>query len=219
MERLVVRAVVVGVVLGLAVLVVLRVRASSPAARAPATEEAGENGGEKAALEQQLAHLRGQVAALGSTVAQLRQQPASGAPASATAAGAAGTGAASSDPRDLAEQARAFRDAELHLLQDTFEQEPRDASWAATAIQQIGKAYAAPDLAGVTVEPDCKSTLCRLELRFQSADDASRLAQQLSLRTPWPGAGYVHFDADTLRGVYYLTRQDHPLATASLPAP
>jgi hypothetical protein len=212
MKRLIFSLVAVGsmFVVAFAVGRLVRGKVAAPREEGPTLAASRED------LEQQLTYLRGQVAGLKASVGQLRAK-AAGPPATTEVPGHAE--AAADDPQAMAEKAQAFREAEARLLQEAFEREPRDRDWAPAAIEQIRKVYSAEDLAGVTVEPDCRSTLCRLDLRFQSAGDASRLAQQLSLRVPWPSVGYVQGDTETLRGVYYLTRQGHELARASLPAP
>lgn len=123
------------------------------------------------------------------------------------------------DPQERVERGHAFHRAQAELLASTFDREPRDPAWSSDAMALVRKQYAADKFASVKIEPDCKTTLCRLDLRFESPDVAERLAQDIGMNVPWPAQGYFSFDAQTARGVFYVARQDHPLARVSSPAP
>lgn len=74
-----------------------------------------------------------------------------------------------------------------------FEQESRDASWANQASDELApllKSLASDT--SMATEPDCRSTMCRVEFEHASADGHQALGTRVFEGASWSGAAHFH---------------------------
>jgi hypothetical protein len=111
------------------------------------------------------------------------------------------------------EQAVAARDrAQMELLHTKFEQESYDGRWADQAIGKLVEVYKGEMFKGVNVtRADCRSTMCRFEVRIDSPDTAAVAVRLLALKAPWSGQTLINLNTETGIGLAYLARNGHDL--------
>jgi hypothetical protein len=106
--------------------------------------------------------------------------------------------------------------ARVRLMDETWTSEATDPEWASTASASLNEAYA-QGLPGISARANCRWSLCRIELSFESALAMDNALMLLSQRKPWPGRGFFHIDTEKKSGVYYVGREDFEFPQARAP--
>jgi hypothetical protein len=104
--------------------------------------------------------------------------------------------------------------AALALRLDTvLDAEALDAEWSQAAVRRIGAFFESDRAKGASVgRIDCKSTLCRVAITYDSVEARVRSFHELSRLTP-PQLVYFFYvrPATPLSTIVYLPREGHPL--------
>lgn len=120
-----------------------------------------------------------------------------------------------SEPEDpvALQQAVATRDqAQMELLRTRFEQEPRDAKWSDQATGKLEDVYKGELFKGMEVaRADCRSSLCRVDVRIASPETGHVALRLLGLKAPWSAPNFVSINTETGQGIFYLARAGHNL--------
>jgi hypothetical protein len=142
-----------------------------------------------------------------------REPTASGATQAAVPASAAQP----SSEAELSPEEREYRTqvivaAQDKALDEAYARESSDPDWSSSAAALLRTSFSGQGLEGLTVEPECRSSICRVT--FSYTDDAALLqARNLILRTPWPAARNSNVNMATKTGVLYVAREGHELPT------
>ncbi len=95
-------------------------------------------------------------------------------------------------------------------LSAVHDREVPDPTWAAKAQLRIDEYVATAIAVPSDVTASCRSTLCRITMRF--ADDLGRDEALGAVSLPWDGEGVFRTDPDDpLKVVLYAAREGHPL--------
>jgi hypothetical protein len=114
-------------------------------------------------------------------------------------------------PEQERENAEARAQAELAVLEETLHTEQADTAWAATAQLALTDTFHAKAIPGAQLlDAHCRTTLCRLEIRLESATAQDQYRELFDV-APWSGESLIHFNAETGAAVMYLARADHAL--------
>jgi len=94
-----------------------------------------------------------------------------------------------------------------------LEREPQDRDWDQQVQSDLTRLLASTELAGAHLGAQrCGTTLCRVELSYDSLAARERAEEALPLRAPFNSDGLIHADsANSLEVAVYFSRQGHPL--------
>lgn len=91
--------------------------------------------------------------------------------------------------------------------------EALDAEWSPAAERRIGALFGSDRAKGASLgRIDCKSTLCRVSVTYDSTQTRVRFAHELTRLTPPQLVSFSYVPPTTpLSSIAYLPREDHPL--------
>jgi hypothetical protein len=100
-----------------------------------------------------------------------------------------------------------------------LEREPQDRDWYRRVQNDLVPVLASAEFSGARLAGHrCGTSLCRVDLRYDSAQARERAEEALPQREPFSSNGLVHADAtDALKVSVYFSRQGHRLPTPELP--
>ena len=104
-------------------------------------------------------------------------------------------------------------DAHAAALSDALIAEQVDHAWRAEIDQQVNNALAGPSFAGAELRgTECGTTLCRVELAYDSLDARQRAEEAIPLQRPFATQGIIHAESpDSLEVSVYFARKGHGL--------
>ncbi len=95
------------------------------------------------------------------------------------------------------------------LVEDRLAAGDPDPSWSSDATRLIHDRFAQAGLTGARLDAAaCRGTLCKIQLRFESAEALAAVAGDAADSVPWTASGFVRSDPDDpLRLVVYASRE------------
>ena len=104
-------------------------------------------------------------------------------------------------------------EAHAAALSDALMAEQVDHAWRAEIDQQVGNALAGPSFAGAELRvTECGTTLCRVDLAYDSLDARQRAEEAIPLQRPFATQGLIHAESpDSLEVSVYFARKGHGL--------
>lgn len=182
----------------------------------PGPERASEDPSPKtAALSGELAELRATVRRLesqGHTKVAVAAAPAGpGTVVEAEAAVKEGIKDAPVDAEQQELQELARFEAQVDLLERTWDAEQPDPDWSVKAAESLTAKYEAEEFSGLRTNADCRWSMCKVDLKFAEGQDIMQLGRKAGTGFPWPGQAFFHFDAERRSGVFYLARENYEL--------
>ena len=147
--------------------------------------------------------LRGEVDELRRRLTEL----VSGAPGAGSAEGAS-PDVAPRETDEIRDEAMAMAKARRALFADTLANDPDDPTWSGVASQRIQSSFVEHLPSDVVLEDvSCRSTLCRISVRYASAQASEIGAEHLPHLVPWNTRGIMYADdRDPARIVFYAAR-------------
>ena len=92
---------------------------------------------------------------------------------------------------------------QLNAFEDQLTREVVDQAWASDTVSELHTAFQRDELSDIQVlETRCASTLCRLDLAFDTTVPPEDSLQRLSHHRPWDGQAFVTVDTDGLARIY-----------------
>jgi hypothetical protein len=96
-------------------------------------------------------------------------------------------------------------------LSDAYSNETLDPEWSGSAAVTLRSTYEGAGFEGVTTEIGCKSTLCRVDFRYEDGPNGESNWRNIMHRMPWSGSGRATFNAETRTGSFFIAREGHDL--------
>lgn len=96
-------------------------------------------------------------------------------------------------------------------LSDSYASETHDPEWSAPAATTLRSAYQGEGFEGVTTVAECRSTLCRVDFRYDDRPGAELNWRNIMHRMPWSGSGRATFNAETRTGSFFIAREGYDL--------
>lgn len=107
--------------------------------------------------------------------------------------------------------------AQVDLLTETWSSERPDPEWSTSASAALNDTYVGEEFTGMEARADCRSSLCKVALAFESSDAFVR-TKLLALRSPWKGKSFFRVDTDTREGVFFVARENFDLPVPQAPS-
>lgn len=120
-------------------------------------------------------------------------------------------------PEETEKKVEELAQRKISFIEDSLDNEPRDNSWADSAVESFYQVYADDSYTdlGLNIDVECKSTLCQID--FSILNEAAREAgiKKLLVDAPWKSEGFTSFNIETGSGTFYLAREGHKLPDPS----
>ena len=114
------------------------------------------------------------------------------------------------DPEERLALRRELEEAHFELYDLALEDERTDAAWAPSQVARMTESFAESLPAGSTLASlECRSSLCRAELRHDSQDAQEEAIAALPQADGWSSRGSIHLVQDErgLASVFYVARE------------
>ncbi|MEM9487982.1 MAG: hypothetical protein AAGC55_02495 [Myxococcota bacterium] len=163
-----------------------------------------------------MSHLQAQDSALASELDELRTQ------VEELSTGEAGAAAPAGEPEALTHEEMEARaadmlQAQMGLFEEQMSSESVDHGWASDAVASLHQAFSAEHLRGVNLDhAECLSTVCRLDFRFDSAENRDIDFRMALNEMPWQSEAFFHVNGEGLDAQVFLAREGHSLPRAEL---
>jgi hypothetical protein len=98
---------------------------------------------------------------------------------------------------------------------ETHETQEIDVAWSAQAESSINETFHAYKIPGaILLDTECRRTVCRIEIAYESEDQRDEVFVNLPHVIPWSTSGLMHFDPENQTVVFYAAREGMELAAA-----
>jgi hypothetical protein len=124
--------------------------------------------------------------------------------------------AASDEDAPLSPDAASAEQATEQVTQ-THEAQAVDPTWstqAQTAIEQSFQKYGAEIPEAVLLDTECRTTVCRMEVAFETDSTRDDVLMRLPHMIPWNAHGLLHVDPQSNTVLFYVAREGERLDTA-----
>jgi hypothetical protein len=121
-------------------------------------------------------------------------------------------------PAELDEvSAQEVAQAQVDLLTETWSSERPDPEWSTSASAALNDSYVGEEFTGMEARADCRSSLCKVALAFESSDALAR-TKLLALGSPWKGKSFLRVDTETMEGVFFVARENFDFPVPQAPS-
>lgn len=110
----------------------------------------------------------------------------------------------------LTKTTKAWNPSDLkNFMDEQFDIEEVDPHWSEQTVASITQALKAPQFGSVILEDAaCKTTFCRVNLAFDTPEDAGRLLSEIDRAKPFSeGAAFVHSEGPRDQVTYFFARE------------
>lgn len=111
---------------------------------------------------------------------------------------------------DAEQEAKQRAQQQAALLSSTVENEPADPAWSQLADDQINTTFQETGLLR-SFKSKCQSTLCKIDVQFADAGQASQDFRILGTRLPWSAQMFGQINLETNEATIYLAREGYVL--------
>lgn len=124
-------------------------------------------------------------------------------------------------PEELDAKKKELTKAQLDVLEETINTEASDPEWSYNAETTIDRILQDKQFSGTRLlSLGCRTTLCRVELAFESQEAFDWTMRRLPKAIPWNQKGFFQVNMDQnnqYAGVFYYTREGYDLPKPSTP--